>query len=87
MLQEMEKKVEILFQDPLNGANGAVKYNYIIYWSGEPGMELVDKWETEGKSQMQTATRLTGISPSLRNIFLKIQCFDHNSGTEETVPG
>ena len=26
-----------------------VKCNYIIYWSGETGMELVDKWETEGK--------------------------------------
>ena len=43
------KKVELLFRGPLNGANDAVKYNYIIYWSGEPGIELVDKWETEGK--------------------------------------
>ena len=44
-----KKKVEILFWGPLTGANDAVKCNYIIYWSGEPGMELVDKWETEGK--------------------------------------
>ena len=43
------EKVEILFWGPLNGANDAVKCNCIIYWSGEPGMELVDKWETEGK--------------------------------------
>ena len=41
--------MEILFCSPLNGANDAVKCNYIIYWSGETGMELVDKWETEGK--------------------------------------
>ena len=44
-----KKKVEILFQGPLTGANDAVKCNYIIYWSGETGMELVDKWETEDK--------------------------------------
>ena len=44
-----KKKVEILFQGPLTGANDAVKSNYIIYWSGKTGMELVDKWETEGK--------------------------------------
>ena len=49
MLWEMEKKVKILFRGSLNTANDAVKCNYIIYWSGEPGMELVDKWETEGK--------------------------------------
>ena len=47
--RKWKKKVEILFRGPLNTANDAVKCNYIIYWSGEPGMELVDKWETEGK--------------------------------------
>ena len=47
--RKWKKKVEILFWGPLNGANDAVKCNYIIYWSGEPGMELVDKWETERK--------------------------------------
>ena len=44
----MEEKVEILFQGPLNAANDGVKCNYIIYWSRETGMELVDKRETEG---------------------------------------
>ena len=43
------KKVEILFKGPLNNANNPVKCNFIIYWSGEVGMELVDKWEIEGK--------------------------------------
>ena len=45
--RKWKKKVEILFWGPLTNANDAVKCNYIIYWSGETGMELVDKWETE----------------------------------------
>ena len=44
-----KKKVKILFQGPLTGTNDTVKCNYIIYWSGETGMVLVDKWETEDK--------------------------------------
>ena len=47
--RKWKKKVEILFRGPLNTANDAVKCNYIIYWSGDNGMELVDKWKTEGK--------------------------------------
>ena len=43
------KKVEILFKCQLSNANDPVKCNYIIHWSGEIGMELVDKWEIEGK--------------------------------------
>ena len=34
---------------PLNGATETVKSNYVIYWSGDHGMDLVDKWITEGK--------------------------------------
>ena len=41
--------MEILFKGPLSNANDPVKCNYIIYWSEEIGMELVDKWEIEGK--------------------------------------
>ena len=61
--RKWKKKVEILFSGPFNGANDAVKCsdavkcNYIIYWSGKPGMELVDKWETEERSQTLTTTR------------------------------
>ena len=44
-----KKCVEILFCGPLNTAGDAVKCNYLIYWAGETGMDLVDKWETEGK--------------------------------------
>ena len=49
MLSAMEEKGEVLFKGPLNTANNQVKCNYIIYWSGEIGMELVGKWEIEGK--------------------------------------
>ena len=44
-----KKKVEVLSHGPLNNANDQIKCNYIIYWSGDTGMELVEKWEIEGK--------------------------------------
>ena len=47
--RKWKKRVEVLFQGPLNGVNKAVKCNYVIYWSGDHGMDLVDKWTTEGK--------------------------------------
>ena len=47
--QIWKKRVEILFRGPLNTAGDGVKCNYLIYWAGETGMYLVDKWETEGK--------------------------------------
>ena len=36
-------------QGPLNNVGEGVKCNYIIYWSGDHGMDLVDKWTAEGK--------------------------------------
>ena len=51
-----KKKVEVLFKGLFNNANDPVKCNYIIYWSEDIGMELVEKWEIEGKSLMQTGT-------------------------------
>ena len=47
--RKWKKKVEILFKGRPSKANDPVKCNYIIYWSGEIGMDLVDKWEIEGK--------------------------------------
>ena len=41
--------MEVLFRGPLNGVAEGVKCNYMIYWSGDHGMDLVDKWTTEGK--------------------------------------
>ena len=47
--RKWKKCVEVLFKGPLNNVADGVKYNYIIYWSGDHGMDLVDKWTTEGK--------------------------------------
>ena len=41
--------MEVLFKGPLNNANDPVKCNYIIYWSEDTGMELLEKWEIKGK--------------------------------------
>ena len=41
--------MEVLFRGPLNGVTEAVKCNYLIYWSGDHGMDLVDKWTIVGK--------------------------------------
>ena len=42
--RKWKKQVEVLFRGPLNGVTEAVKCNYMIYWSGDHGMDLVDKW-------------------------------------------
>ena len=47
--RKWKKRVEVLFKGPLNAVAEGVKCNYIIYWSGDHGMELVDKWTAEGK--------------------------------------
>ena len=52
------KKVEILFKGPLNNTNDPVKCNYIIYWSGEVRMELIDKWEVEGKIHEENGNKI-----------------------------
>ena len=38
--------MEVLFKGPLNGVAEGVKCNYVIYWSGDHGM---DKWTNEAK--------------------------------------
>ena len=47
--RKWKKKVEVLFRGPLSAAGDQVKCNYIVYWSGDHGMDLVDKWEAENK--------------------------------------
>ena len=41
--------MEVLFKGLLSEAAETVECNYLIYWSGDHGMDLVDKWTTEGK--------------------------------------
>ena len=36
-------------EDHVNGVTEAVMCNYLIYWSGDHGMDLVDKWTAEAK--------------------------------------
>ena len=38
---------------PLNMANDAVECNYIIYWSGDTGMELVENGKLKEISMME----------------------------------
>ena len=45
--RKWKKKVEVLFKGLQNTASDPVKCNYIIYWSGETRMELVEKWQIE----------------------------------------
>ena len=47
--RKWKKHVEVLFKGPLNAVLEAVKCNYVVYWSGDHRMDLVDKWTTEGK--------------------------------------
>ena len=41
--------MEVLFKGPLSETTETIQCNYMIYWSGDHGMDLVDKWTTEGK--------------------------------------
>ena len=47
--RKWKKHIEVLFKGPLSTAAEAVKCNYVIYWSGDHGMDLIDKWTAEGK--------------------------------------
>ena len=60
--------MEVLFKGPLNTANDAVRCNYIIYWSGDTGMELVENGKLEENPMMGTGTISTGILIYLKNI-------------------
>ena len=41
--------MEVLFKGPLNNVAEGVKCNYMVYWRGDHGMDLVDKCTTEAK--------------------------------------
>ena len=45
--RKWKKCLEVLFKGLLSELTDAVKCNYIIYWSGDHGMDLVDKWISE----------------------------------------
>ena len=66
--RKWEKKVEILFKGLLNTTNDQVKCDYIIYWSGETEMQLVENGKLKERSMMETGTLSTGILIYLKNI-------------------
>ena len=37
--------MEVLFLGPLSEVTETIKWNYVIYWSEDHGMDLVDKWD------------------------------------------
>ena len=41
--------MEVLFKGHLNAVAEGVKCNYVIYWSGDHGMDPVDQWTAEAK--------------------------------------
>ena len=47
--RKWKKQVEVLFKGPLNMVLEGIKSNYVVYWSGDHGMDLVGKWTTEGR--------------------------------------
>ena len=47
--RKWKKQVEVIFKGPFNAVAEPVKCNYMIYWSGDHGMDLVDKWTAEAK--------------------------------------
>ena len=67
--RKWKKWVEVLFKGPLNTVAEGVKCNYIIYWSGDHGMELVDKWTAEVKSLMLTKMHRIPIGHILRHTY------------------
>ena len=54
--RKWRKKVEVLFKGPLNNVNDPVECNYIIYWSRDTGMELVENGKLKEKSMMGAGT-------------------------------
>ena len=79
--------MEVLFKGPLNGVAEGVKCNYMVYWSGDHGMDLVDKWTTEAKIH-------DGNKDTLNTYWTQFEGYIHpqnkptncSGGTQATIP-
>ena len=79
--------MEVLFKGTLNSAVDAIKCNYIIYWSGDHGMDLVDKWEGEGKIDDTNRNALATYWNLFEEyIHPQMKPIDSCSGTQVTIP-
>ena len=54
--RKWKKCLEVLFKGPLSELTDAVKWNYIIYWSSDHGMDLVENGFQRSPSLMETRT-------------------------------
>ena len=47
--KQWKAKVELIFRSALSQATPEEKTSYLKYWMGDPGLPLIEKWETTGK--------------------------------------
>ena len=78
--------MEVLFKGPLNEATETIQCNYVIYWSRDYGMDLVDKWTTEGKITDDNKNQLNTYWKNLRSTYTPNQPINCSSGTQATIP-
>ena len=84
--RKWRKQLEVLFKGPLSELTDAVKCNYVIYWSSDNGMDLVDKWTTEksindgNKNNLDILGQIWGVHTPQN------QQADCSSGTQVTIP-
>ena len=74
--------MEVLFKGPLSEATEAIKCNYVIYWSGDHGMDLVDKWTTKAKINDGNKDTLATYWKHFEE-YIPTDC---SSGTQVTIP-
>ena len=85
--RKWRKQLEILFKGPLSELTNAVKCNYVIYWSGDHGMDLVDKWTTEKSINDGNKNNLKTYWDKFEEyIHPQNQQADCSSGTQATIP-
>ena len=49
LYKKWRAKVELIFRSALSQATPEEKTSYLKYWMGDPGLPLIEKWETTGK--------------------------------------
>ena len=53
--KQWKAKVELIFRSALSQATPEEKTSYLKYWMGDPGLPLIEKWETTGKLDYSNA--------------------------------
>ena len=84
--RKWKKQLEVLFKGPLSELTDAVKCNYVIYWSGDQGMDLVDKWTTERSINDGNKNNLKTYWDNFEEYTPQNQQADCSSGTQVILP-